>query len=126
MVSSYSVSPVPVANDEKAQGCDRSDHAWKPFEVKSWDKLEESHITHHQEPQLRRLTAHKKLCALSLLAVVILQYFYFGNYSCYMYKYPQEQDNHPSLHFAASQNWLNDPHGVFIDANKTWHLYFQC
>ena len=24
------------------------------------------------------------------------------------------------------QNWMNDPNGLHIDANGTYHLYYQC
>ncbi|ROV93877.1 hypothetical protein VPNG_09533 [Cytospora leucostoma] len=31
----------------------------------------------------------------------------------------------PQIHFSPPQHFLNDPNGMFIDANGTWHLYYQ-
>lgn len=31
----------------------------------------------------------------------------------------------PQAHFSPPINWMNDPNGLFRDANGTWHLYFQ-
>lgn len=31
----------------------------------------------------------------------------------------------PQIHFSAPQGFINDPNGMFIDENKTWHLYYQ-
>lgn len=32
----------------------------------------------------------------------------------------------PQIHFSPPQNFMNDPNGLFVDANGTWHLYYQC
>lgn len=31
----------------------------------------------------------------------------------------------PRVHFSPPQNFMNDPNGMFVDANGTWHLYYQ-
>ncbi|KAJ9645824.1 Invertase [Coniosporium tulheliwenetii] len=31
----------------------------------------------------------------------------------------------PQIHFSPPQNFMNDPNGLFVDANGTWHLYYQ-
>ena len=31
----------------------------------------------------------------------------------------------PQVHFSPPQNFMNDPNGMFVDANGTWHLYYQ-
>lgn len=28
----------------------------------------------------------------------------------------------PQVHFSPPQNFMNDPNGMFVDANGTWHL----
>jgi hypothetical protein len=32
----------------------------------------------------------------------------------------------PRIHFTPDRHWMNDPNGLFVDANKLWHLYYQC
>lgn len=32
----------------------------------------------------------------------------------------------PQIHFSPPQNFMNDPNGMFVDSNGTWHLYYQC
>lgn len=32
----------------------------------------------------------------------------------------------PQVHFSPPTNFMNDPNGCFVDANGTWHLYYQC
>jgi len=31
----------------------------------------------------------------------------------------------PRVHFSPPQDFMNDPNGMFVDANGTWHLYYQ-
>ncbi|KAI9695378.1 MAG: hypothetical protein M1820_008673 [Bogoriella megaspora] len=31
----------------------------------------------------------------------------------------------PQIHYSAPQHFLNDPNGMFLDANGTYHLYYQ-
>ncbi|KAI0533335.1 glycosyl hydrolase [Xylaria digitata] len=31
----------------------------------------------------------------------------------------------PQVHFSPPQGFMNDPNGMFVDANGTWHLYYQ-
>ncbi|KAI1334603.1 glycosyl hydrolase [Xylariaceae sp. FL0016] len=31
----------------------------------------------------------------------------------------------PQVHFSPPQNFMNDPNGMFVDADGTWHLYYQ-
>ncbi|KAI1174208.1 glycosyl hydrolase [Nemania sp. FL0916] len=31
----------------------------------------------------------------------------------------------PQVHFSPPQGFMNDPNGLFVDANGTWHLYYQ-
>jgi beta-fructofuranosidase len=31
----------------------------------------------------------------------------------------------PQVHFSPPQDFMNDPNGMFVDANGTWHLYYQ-
>lgn len=31
----------------------------------------------------------------------------------------------PQVHFSPPQYFMNDPNGMFVDANGTWHLYYQ-
>jgi beta-fructofuranosidase len=32
----------------------------------------------------------------------------------------------PQIHFSPPSMFMNDPNGMFVDANGTWHLYYQC
>lgn len=32
----------------------------------------------------------------------------------------------PQIHYSPPTNFMNDPNGMFVDANGTWHLYYQC
>ena len=32
----------------------------------------------------------------------------------------------PQVHYSPPQYFMNDPNGMFVDANGTWHLYYQC
>jgi beta-fructofuranosidase len=32
----------------------------------------------------------------------------------------------PQIHFSPLRNFMNDPNGMFLDANGTYHLYYQC
>lgn len=32
----------------------------------------------------------------------------------------------PQVHFSPPTNFMNDPNGCFLDANGTWHFYYQC
>lgn len=32
----------------------------------------------------------------------------------------------PQIHFSPPKDFINDPNGCFVDANGTWHLYYQC
>lgn len=32
----------------------------------------------------------------------------------------------PRIHFTPDRHWMNDPNGLFVDANNLWHLYYQC
>jgi sucrose-6-phosphate hydrolase SacC (GH32 family) len=33
----------------------------------------------------------------------------------------------PALHITPFNNaWLNDPNGLFVDADGLWHVYYQC
>jgi beta-fructofuranosidase len=31
----------------------------------------------------------------------------------------------PQVHYSPPQDFMNDPNGMFVDANGTWHLYYQ-
>ncbi|KAI0906079.1 glycosyl hydrolase [Ustulina deusta] len=31
----------------------------------------------------------------------------------------------PQIHFSPPQGFMNDPNGMFVDADGTWHLYYQ-
>ncbi|KAI0390313.1 glycoside hydrolase family 32 protein [Xylariaceae sp. FL0594] len=31
----------------------------------------------------------------------------------------------PQVHFSPPRGFMNDPNGLFVDANGTWHLYYQ-
>ncbi|KAI3316644.1 glycoside hydrolase family 32 protein [Xylariaceae sp. AK1471] len=31
----------------------------------------------------------------------------------------------PQVHFSPPRGFMNDPNGMFVDANGTWHLYYQ-
>lgn len=31
----------------------------------------------------------------------------------------------PQIHYSPPQHFMNDPNGMFRDANGTWHLYYQ-
>lgn len=31
----------------------------------------------------------------------------------------------PQIHFSPPKGFMNDPNGMFVDANGTWHLYYQ-
>jgi beta-fructofuranosidase len=32
----------------------------------------------------------------------------------------------PQVHYSPPINFMNDPNGMFVDDNGTWHLYYQC
>ena len=32
----------------------------------------------------------------------------------------------PQIHFSPPINFLNDPNGMFVDAEGVYHLYYQC
>jgi beta-fructofuranosidase len=32
----------------------------------------------------------------------------------------------PQVHFSPPAGFMNDPNGMFVDDNGTWHLYYQC
>lgn len=32
----------------------------------------------------------------------------------------------PQIHFSPPVGFMNDPNGMFLDANGTYHLYYQC
>lgn len=32
----------------------------------------------------------------------------------------------PQVHYSPPRDFMNDPNGMFVDANGTWHLYYQC
>jgi beta-fructofuranosidase len=32
----------------------------------------------------------------------------------------------PQVHFSPPTQFMNDPNGMFVDANGTYHLYYQC
>jgi beta-fructofuranosidase len=32
----------------------------------------------------------------------------------------------PQLHFSPLEGFMNDPNGMFLDADGVWHLYYQC
>lgn len=34
-------------------------------------------------------------------------------------------DLRPQVHFSPPKDFMNDPNGMFVDANGTWHLYYQ-
>nr|ACC61059.1 inulinase [Papiliotrema aurea] len=31
----------------------------------------------------------------------------------------------PRVHFSPPKGWMNEPNGLFVDKNGTWHLYYQ-
>lgn len=31
----------------------------------------------------------------------------------------------PQVHYSPPQHFMNDPNGMFVDSNGTWHLYYQ-
>lgn len=34
-------------------------------------------------------------------------------------------DLRPQVHYSPPQHFMNDPNGMFVDANGTWHVYYQ-
>lgn len=32
----------------------------------------------------------------------------------------------PQIHYSPPQNFMNDPNGLFRDADGLWHIYYQC
>jgi beta-fructofuranosidase len=32
----------------------------------------------------------------------------------------------PQVHYSPPQGFMNDPNGMFVDENGTYHLYYQC
>ena len=32
----------------------------------------------------------------------------------------------PQVHYSPPKGFLNDPNGMFVDVNGTWHMYYQC
>lgn len=32
----------------------------------------------------------------------------------------------PQVHFSPPKYFMNDPNGMFLDGNGTYHLYYQC
>lgn len=65
--------------------------------------------------------------SLTLLFVIVaFHYAYFANPSRLAFRGSRHSATHPHLHFATAKNWRGGPNGVFIDADETWHMYFQC
>jgi beta-fructofuranosidase len=61
-----------------------------------------------------------------LLSLAVLYYVYFRAFSPYKFKNSNSQGQTPTLHFSTQTGTHNSPIGLFIDGNKTWHIYFQC
>lgn len=32
----------------------------------------------------------------------------------------------PQIHYSPPEGFMNDPNGMFVDAQGIWHLYYQC
>jgi len=61
-----------------------------------------------------------------LLSLMILRYVYFGPFLPRKVKHVNPQDQTLPLHFSTPISTHNAPIGLFIDDDKTWHVYFQC
>jgi hypothetical protein len=89
----------------------------------------EIHILQHprwslyqQQSNYRNLTQ----VGLLLLSMVALHYIYLGSFAPHKVKYSNAQNQSPSLHFSTPTGTHNAPICLFIEENKTWHIYFQC
>lgn len=128
MPSTHSIYHSPPCEKEKAPRCEQSNDGCMVFGKKSLEKFESSHGRHHQPQQLERNIWHRRFWKIGMLflTVVVLKYIYLEKSFSYAFKHSQNQDNHPTLHFAPPKHWIKNPTGLFIDANRTWHMYFQC
>jgi hypothetical protein len=83
---------------------------------------------HHPHPQwLGRQPKYRMLwqAGFILLSLALLHYVYLGGVSLCKFKDFDNRKQTQSLHFSTSTDTHHPPFGLFVDRNKTWHMYFQ-
>jgi len=85
-------------------------------------KRAETPIIQNPRPNYRHLIQ----AGFVLLSLMILCYVYFRPFLPRKVKHVNPQDQNLPLHFSTPVNTHNAPIGLFIDDDKTWHVYFQC
>jgi beta-fructofuranosidase len=73
-----------------------------------------------------RFSRHSRAWKIILVGFfTIVQYLWLRTlYNPYSKSFSSESLR-PNLHFTTRKNWVNDPNGLFVDANGTLHLYYQ-
>ncbi|TID25906.1 glycoside hydrolase family protein [Venturia nashicola] len=80
--------------------------------------------------RLRRPLFYIPLVAV-LLSTLYYYFIYYPNHDSPLPSFSDsnvDRNTHlrPRIHFTPDRHWMNDPNGLFVDANNLWHLYYQC
>jgi hypothetical protein len=94
-----------------------------------WKMTGENPVLQYPPPNwLQRHSEYRKLqqAMFLLLSLTMLYYIYLGDFLPCKFKDSNSQDQTPILHFSTPTGTQSGPIGLFLDDNKTWHIYFQC
>jgi hypothetical protein len=80
--------------------------------------------------RLRRPLFYVPLVAV-FLASCWYSFVFYSNYGSPFHSFSDSNVDknttlRPRIHFTPDRHWMNDPNGLFVDANNVWHLYYQC